>query len=642
MSAEPAYEPDMLSADVLFRDHPQPLWLVDVSSLRLLDVNRAALESYRLERPAFLSRTLPEMWVATPPRLTAATSDPEVLAGAVSGRAVHRRGDGSTFAVQLTARPASTDGRTALLVSVSPDAGAAEADGGDGLLEALLEVGSEAVLVLDAERRITGANHRAAVLLGAEAGRLPGLEAERLFPADDVLTPTLLRSAAGQPLRAEVTLQRLDGGRVPAELTLRPLRSGGAALLLSDVTMKRTAERSLARSERRFRALIQHSNDVIVVLDARGRLIYQSPSASKLGFDGAAAETGRPRAAGDGDLEDAATGADAAGPGIDLSKGVHPRDRRAVQGALTRLVEDGGTQTVTFRFRAAKRWRWLEVVASNRLDDPNVGGLVLNVRDVTERVEAVARLRESEATYRALFEKGMEGVLLIEPDRRVRVASGPALRLLGYAPRDLLGREHSDLIHEDDRDAFLDMLDLVEAKAGSSESVRFRLRDPGGGWRWLEGTVTNLEDDADVGAIVLNFREITDRVRAMEKISDLNAELRRRVAHLQSLRRIDMAITNSVDLRLVLDIFVDQVLADMEVDAVAVLLFDEVASEISAFAGRGFEGALEPGTRTRLGAGPAGRSALEQRTVYVPDLKAEDVHGAAVAPERQDGFVSYL
>ncbi len=619
MCAEPVFEPAHLSGDLLFRHHPQPLWVVDVPSLRLLDVNAAALESYRLARGAFLSRTLPEMWLGTPPRLTAATSDPEVLAGAVSGPAIHRRGDGTSMAVLLEARALPGNGRKLLLVGASRDGHAHDADqGGSRLLGVLLEMSSEGVLVLDPERRITGVNPRAAVLLGTDAESLVGIEAERLFPADDILTPTLLRAADEQALRAEVTLQRLDGGTVPAELSLRPLPGGGAVALVSDVTMKRTAERSLARSERRFRALIQHSNDVIVVLDASGRLIYQSPAARRLGFD------------------------ETAERGIDLSKGVHPRDRASVEDALARLVEEGGAQTITFRFATGRGWRWLEVVASNRLADADVEGLVLNVRDVSERVEAERKLRESEATYRALFEKGMEGVMLIEQDRSVRVASGPALRLLGYAPGELLGRERSDLIHEDDRDAFLDALDLVEAKAGSSEPVRFRLRDAGEVWRWLEGTVTNLEDDADVGAIVLNFREITDRVRAMEKISDLNAELRRRVAHLQSLRRIDMAITNSVDLRLVLDIFVDQVLTDLEVDAVAVLLFDGVASDLSPFVGRGFDGDLDPSRRTRLGTGPAGRAALEQRTVYIPDLRAQEERGAAVTADRQDGFVTYL
>ncbi len=621
MCAEPVNQADVLSVDVLFRHHPQPMWLVDVPSLRLVDVNVAALERYRLERAAFLARSLPEMWVAGPPRLTAATADPHVLAAAVSGPALHRRGDGSVLSVRVEARPLESGSGKRLLVMAQEEPGALVAgDGGDELAGALLELGSDAVLLLDAEQRITDFNPRARVLLGAGAAHLEGLAITRLLPPGDALTPALLAgAAAGDPLRAEVELQRLDGGRVPAELVLKALPDGRALVLLSDVTLKRTAERTLARSERRFRALIQNSNDIIVLLDADAQPLYLSPSAARLGFD------------------------PASGRDFDLRAGVHPRDRRATDEALARLVREGGVQSATFRLLTTRGWRWLESVGTNRLDDPDVEGLVLNVRDVTERVEAETRLRESEAYYRALFDKSMEGVVLIESDRRLRMASGAALRLLGYEPEEVVGKDRIDLVHEDDRDAFLDALDLVEAKAGASESVRFRLRDAGGAWRWLEGVVTNLERDADVGAIVLNFREITDRVRAMEKISDLNTELRRRLAHLQSLRRIDMAITNSVDVRLVLDIFMDQLLNDLGVDAVAVLLFDGSAGELSPFMARGFEGELDAEFRTRLGEGPAGHAALEQRTVYLPDMAAsEEAAGAAVASSLQAGFTSYL
>src|SRR5690606_8816260 len=180
----------------------------------------------------------------------------------------------------------------------------------------------------------------------------------------------------------------------------------------------------------------------------------------------------------------------------------------------------------------------------------------------------------SEAYYRAIFEKSLEGVVLIGRDRAIRMVSGAALRMLGHRAEDLIAKDRSDLIHPDDRDAFLDALDLVEVKAGSSESVRFRFRDAAGAWHWLEGTVTNLLRGPEVQAFVVNYREIGDRVRAMEKIQALNEELRRRLAHLQSLRRIDMAITNSVDVRLVLDIFVDQLLQDLGLDAVAVLMYE--------------------------------------------------------------------
>ena len=61
--------------------------------------------------------------------------------------------------------------------------------------------------------------------------------------------------------------------------------------------------------------------------------------------------------------------------------------------------------------------------------------------------------------------------------------------------------------------------------------------------------------------------DITDQKRAADEIFMLNAELEGRLERIQGLREIDRAITGSLDLRLTLGIVLDQVLAQLEVDA---------------------------------------------------------------------------
>ncbi|MFO7545741.1 MAG: PAS domain S-box protein [Trueperaceae bacterium] len=524
-------------------------------------------------------------------------------------------------------------------------------DLGLALLGQVFALATDAGIVLSATDEVVGANARAEVLLGAEAGSLIGLPLAELLPVGPPLLALLQRPDQDGPMELEVELARRDGGHVPVEVTAKRLADGRTLLLCRDTTVRRTAERVLARSERRFRALIQHGADVVVVLDAKGRSSYVSPSASRLGF-------------GDRVVTEA-----------ELWRMVHPRDRDRAKATLAPLLHEesattspetrarvasdkaaGGADmrddaeraraprqvTETVRFWVLGGWRWLEVTGTDLLADPDVRGVVLNARDVTDRMEAERRVRASEAYYRAIFEKSLEGVVLIGRDRAIRMVSGAALRMLGHRTEDLIDKERSDLIHPDDRDAFLDALDLVEVKAGSSESVRFRLRDAAGAWHWLEGTVTNLLREPEVQAFVVNYREIGDRVRAMEKIQALNEELRRRLAHLQSLRRIDMAITNSVDVRLVLDIFVDQLLQDLGVDAVAVLMYEPATQALRLAVGRGFSAELRHGARTMLGDGPAGRAALEQRTVFLPDLRGDEGWGVAVEPSRQEEYDSYM
>src|SRR5690606_1036795 len=185
---------------------------------------------------------------------------------------------------------------------------------------------------------------------------------------------------------------------------------------------------------------------------AKGRSSYVSPSAARLGF-------------GDRVVTEA-----------EIWRMVHPRDRERAKATLAPLLHDqpgtssretparaasstaravaprddvGGRRpprqvTGAVRFRGLGGWRWLEVTGTDLRAEPDVRGVVLNARDVTDRMEAERRVRASEAYYRAIFEKSLEGVVLIGRDRAIRMVSGAALRMLGHPAEDLNDKERSD------------------------------------------------------------------------------------------------------------------------------------------------------------------------------------------------------
>ena len=130
-------------------------------------------------------------------------------------------------------------------------------------------------------------------------------------------------------------------------------------------------QRILRESEERFRALVQRSSDMTTVIDPVGRVRYQSPSVERI--------LGR----GVGDV----TGANWRGL-------IHPDDT-ARMGELLDAVADGSepTETIEWRVRHADgRWLELETTVTNLLDEPNVAGIVLNSRDVTDRSDLQRRL----------------------------------------------------------------------------------------------------------------------------------------------------------------------------------------------------------------------------------------------------------
>ena len=148
-------------------------------------------------------------------------------------------------------------------------------------------------------------------------------------------------------------------------------------------THRKRAETELIRREKYFRTLTEHSLDVLTILNAEGLFLYNSPSLKTvLGYE--------PK--------------DVAGQSAFAL--VHSEDLPGVLGAFQRALENP-EQVITHEFRCHRQdgsWCHLEVVGQNRLDDPEIAGVVLNSRDISDRKRAEAELREGEKQYRLIFE----------------------------------------------------------------------------------------------------------------------------------------------------------------------------------------------------------------------------------------------
>jgi diguanylate cyclase (GGDEF)-like protein/PAS domain S-box-containing protein len=138
-----------------------------------------------------------------------------------------------------------------------------------------------------------------------------------------------------------------------------------------EVEDRKSAERALRASEERFRSLVQNSSDVISIVDPDGSVRYHSESVRRvLGYDPAELVDGDP---------------------LTL---VHPDDReRVARFVAEAALRPGVTPAETWRVRHRDgTWLHSETVAANLLEDPNVRGLVLNTRDVSDRKELEAQL----------------------------------------------------------------------------------------------------------------------------------------------------------------------------------------------------------------------------------------------------------
>jgi PAS domain S-box-containing protein len=148
----------------------------------------------------------------------------------------------------------------------------------------------------------------------------------------------------------------------------------GVIITVRDIAERKAAEEALRQSEERFRAYVQHSSDMITVLDAKGRLKYASPAAKQvLGWE-----------------DDEYLGRSA-------YKLVHPDDHEQARQAFAEAIQKGSIRARHARVRHKDgQYRVLEAICTNRLDDPAVGGVIVNSRDVTERKQLEDELLQSQ------------------------------------------------------------------------------------------------------------------------------------------------------------------------------------------------------------------------------------------------------
>jgi PAS domain S-box-containing protein len=215
---------------------------------------------------------------------------------------------------------------------------------------------------------------------------------------------------------------------------------------LAAIAMALLLRRAGAKQTAQFRSLVHNASDLVTVLDAEGRMRYQSASAEAvLGLHSA-------------DLL-----------GSNFSELIHPDDAQRVKRVLDELVHHpNSVARVEYRLQAtAGTWRFVESAVTNLLSDPTVAGLVLNTRDISVRHEAEQTLMRLQAERGGLLEQTVHAT---EQERK-RVAAeihdGPVQHLTAL---DLKVEELKSRLGRGDADGSGRLIDQLQQRL--QEEVR--------------------------------------------------------------------------------------------------------------------------------------------------------------------------
>lgn len=135
-------------------------------------------------------------------------------------------------------------------------------------------------------------------------------------------------------------------------------------------------------------------------------------------------------------------------------------------------------------------------------------------------------------------------------------------------------------------------------------------------------TLSSLKPYQPSAEEISSCRLLAERAAAALENARLFEKTDRHLQQVQALRTIDAAIASSFDLRAILNIILYQIIAQLDVDAVDVLLLNPYNYAIEFSIGKGFLTSGIEKSRFLLGEGIVGRQIMERRTIHIPDLRA--------------------
>jgi PAS domain S-box-containing protein len=365
------------------------------------------------------------------------------------------------------------------------------------------------LLILDRDLKVTYANGRAVRSDPRAAGGLLGVSALQLTPTSQLHPDVFTHALSGVQFHDDaVEVTSSDGPTRWFEVDVQALKgpSGVDGLVVAsiEVTERRLRKASRRIGDRRLLALTEHARDIISIAGPDGTLQYVSGGVrNSLGYTSEERQSNQ------------------------LFEHVLPDDREILQAKYQQLVE-GKIKSFSREFRVRHKdgsYRWLESSYTAAFNNPAIGGVVVNSRDITERKLAEGRLAQREEVFR-LAADAVDGVIYEwdVPSGFVHRSRG-VLEVLGLEPDDLEPTAEAwwERVHPRDFEALQKAASLGLLN-GRGWTVTYRIRDVRGRYRSiLERTLVQRNASGDPVRAIGCCVDVSE----IKRVTDLLSETQR-------------------------------------------------------------------------------------------------------------------
>ena len=305
--------------------------------------------------------------------------------------------------------------------------------------------------------------------------------------------------SAGTPLRGRLRLVATSGTTRWVDLSTVPLAGpdgvpDGALMNLTDIS----DEMDEARRARELTRVLEASPDLVAILDPLGRTLQWVNDAMANCLGDAKVPDSQLLNYLDGWSQ--ARYATAAVPAV--------RSTGTWRGELRLTTGHGGSLPVS------------TLLVAHRSEEGVIEAVSLVARDLSDLHAAQQRVEASEIRLAALVEHASDLVCVVAEDGGIVYASPAVARVLGLEAADLEGTPVADLVHPDDLTRLAGHAAEVLATPGMSPAMEARVAHAEGGWRHMEVVATNLLANPAVSGVVVNARDVTERVEVAAQLEE--------------------------------------------------------------------------------------------------------------------------
>ncbi|RLC93830.1 MAG: hypothetical protein DRI39_04605 [Chloroflexi bacterium] len=438
-----------------------------------------------------------------------------------------RRKDGTRKRVEVHAAVAQYGSRPALVGLVRDTAGRKQAEEAlwqsEETYRLIADNIDDVIMVTQPDHKVSYLNPACRKIFGYNPDELLGKKLSIPHPDDrDRVSRACSRAVKyGRRLNLEYRIQTKGGEAKWVSHSWVPIKKEGklqfVVSVVRDISEHRWAEEALRESERRYRLVTENVSDVIVCTDLKMRPTYVSPSMTR--FLGFSVEESMNRGA-----QEALTPDSLEAAARVLSKAASLNNEARER--FTRIPLE-----LEF-YHKEGHTVWGEVTVSflcNSAGQPSE--MVMVIRDVTERKQALEALRESEQKYSALVEQAIDGVIILQ-DGLCKFVNQALVNMVGYTVEEVLDTPFMEKVAPESRDTIAQTYAARQAGEEVPSLYEARLLRKDGSPFEVEISAGRIQFEGKPADMAI-IRDITERKQSQEKLTQLMTELSRSNAELE-------------------------------------------------------------------------------------------------------------